>query len=196
MPLSHPVPAIATDPGYLLWAPLGTAEPTHAVASSVFSDDWLSVSGWVNLGATEEGHNFDMAYSTENVEIAESLDPVRIVTTGRTMTVAFALKSIHTNNIKRALNGGTITTTGTGATTMSVYTPPTLGQEVRCMLGWESEDHTERYVWYQAFMSGTVSIARRKGAAAATLPVEFSLELPSSGLPFKHVSAGVARLGA
>lgn len=196
MPLSHPVPAIATDPGYLLFAPLGTAMPTHAVTGSVFSDDWLGTAGWVLLGATEEGHNFDLAYATENIEVAESLDPIKIVTTGRTMSVAFALASIHSNNLKRALNGGTLTTTGTGATTMTKYTPPSLGQEVRCILGWESEDHTERMIWYQCFMSGTVSIQRRKGAAKATLPVEYSLEIPSSGIPFEHWSAGVARTGA
>lgn len=196
MALTHATPALATDPGYLLWAPLGTAEPTHAVTGSIFSDDWTAVSGWVLLGETEEGHNFDMAYTTENVEGAEHLDPLRIVTTGRTMSVAFALKSIHSNNLKRALNGGTITTTGSTGTTMSTYTPPGLGSEVRCMLGWESEDHTERFIWRQCFQSGTVSIQRRKGAAAATLPVEFSLEIPASGIPFTHVSAGVARLGA
>jgi hypothetical protein len=196
MALTHPVPTIATDPGYLLYAPLGTAEPTHAVTASVFSDDWTAVSGWIVLGDTEEGHNFDWSISTENVESAEHLDPLRIVSTGREGKVSFALVSIHSNNLKRALNGGTLTTTGSTTTTMTTYTPPALGQEVRCMLGWESEDHTERYVWYQCLQSGSVSIARKKGANKATLPVEFSLEVPASGNPFKHISAGVARLGA
>lgn len=193
MPLTHPVPAIATDPGYLLWAPLGTAEPTHTVTGSIFSDDWTSVSGWVMLGATEEGHNFDWTTDTEPVEVAEILDPIRYVSTGRTGSLSFALASIIMSNVKLALNGGTVVSSGATTTLMKSYTPPALGAEVRCMIGWESEDHTERLVAYQCFNTGTVSITRRKGAEKATLPLEFSLEAPASGLPFKYLTAGAVR---
>lgn len=186
-----PVPAIATDPGYLWWAPAATAEPTHTVAGSVFTDAWPGA--WLLLGATEEGHNFNWQTSTEQITVAEFLDPIRYVSTGRTGSVAFALASITATNLKRALNGGTITTTGTAATTMSAYTPPALGAEVRAMIGWESQDSTERLIAYQTFNTGQVTVNRRKGAAKATFPVEFALEVPSSGLPFKYLTAGVSR---
>ncbi len=87
-------------------------------------------------------------------------------------------------------------TTGATTTTMTTYTPPALGQSVRCMIGWESQDSTERLVAYQCFNTGTVEIARRKGAAKATIPVEYALEVPTTGQPFKYVTAGVDRLGA
>lgn len=189
-----PVPTIATDPGYLFWAPLGTAEPTNTVVGSVFTDAWPS--GWIALGATEEGHSFSWTTSTDQIEVAEFLDPIKYVETGRTGSIAFALASVTLTNLKRALNGGTVTTTGTTTTTLATYTPPVLGASVRCMVGWESQDSTERLIAYQCFNTGTVEIARRKGADKATLPIEFALEVPSSGVPFKYLTAGVARLGS
>jgi hypothetical protein len=189
-----PVPAISTDPGFLFWAPLGSAEPTNTVVGSVFTDEWPVA--WKLLGATEEGHNFSWSTTTETIEVAEFLDPIKYVTTGRTGSVAFALASITAENVKRALNGGTLTTTGSTTTTKTEYTPAAMGAEVRCMIGWESQDSTERLIAYQCFNTGTVSIARQKGAAKATLPVEFGLETPASGVPFKYVTAGVARLGS
>jgi hypothetical protein len=191
MTLSIPVPAIATDPGYLFWAPLGSTEPTHAVTGSVFTDAWPGA--WALLGATEEGHAFTWSTSTETIEVAEFLDPLKYVETGRTGSIAFALASIVMSNMKRALNGGTVTTTGTTSTTLATYTPPALGASVRCMIGWESQDSTERLIAYQCFNTGSVSIARRKGAAKATIPVEFALEVPAAGVPFKYVTAGATR---
>jgi hypothetical protein len=187
-------PALATDPGFLFWAPIGTAEPTHAVTGSVFTDAWAAA--WIRLGATEEGHSFNWQTSFDPVTVAELLDPIKYVTTGRTGSLSFALTDFHSNNVKRALNGGTLTTTGATTTTMTTYTPPAQGAEVRCMLGWESQDGTERLIAYQCVNTGQVSISRRKGAENANLPVEFQLEAPSTGLPFKYITAGVARLGA
>lgn len=188
-----PTPKIATDPGFLFWAPLGTAEPTHSVTGSVFTDAWPAA--WVVLGATEEGHSFTWSTSTEPVEVAELLDPIRYVETGRTGSLSFALSSITLQNLKRALNGGTVTTTGLTTTTMTTYTPPKLGENVRCMIGWESQDSTERLIGFQCFNTGSVEIARRKGAAKATIPVEYALEVPASGNPFKYLTAGADRAG-
>lgn len=186
-------PAIAVDPGFLFWAPLGTAEPTHAVTGSVFSDAWPVA--WIRLGATEEGHTFNWQTTTEPITVAEILDPIKYVETGRTGSFAFALADFTMTNVKRALNGGTVTTTGTGATTMSTYAPPALGAATRCMVGWESQDATERLIAYQCFNTGSVSIQRRKGSNKATLPIEYTLEAPATGQPFKYLTAGVARLG-
>jgi hypothetical protein len=162
--VTMPVPAIAVDPGYLFIAPLGTAEPTHTVVGSVFTDTWPAP--WKLIGATEEGHNFTFSTSTETIEVAEFLDPIKYVETGRS---------------------------GSIATTMASYTPPALGASVRQMIGWESQDSTERLVAYQCFNTAGVSIARRKGAAKATIPVEFALEVPTSGAPFRYLTAGATR---
>ncbi len=186
-------PLLATDPGFLFWAPFGTAAPAHAVVGSVFSDVWPAA--FVRLGATEEGHAFNWQTSFEPVEVAELLDPIKYITTGRTGSLAFALSDFHMQNVKRALNGGTVTTTGTTTTTMSTYTPAAQGAETRCMIGWESTDATERLICYQAINTAQVAINRRKGADNVALNAEFQLEAPASGNPFKAISAGVARLG-
>lgn len=186
-------PLLATDPGFLFWGSVGTAEPTHTVVGSVFSDTWPAP--WVRLGGTEEGHTFNWQTTFDPVTVAELLDPVKYVTTGRTGSLAFALADFHLQNVKRALNGGTVVTTGATTTTMSVYTPPAMGAETRCMIGWESTDGTERLIGYQCINTAQVSISRRKGSDNANLPMEFALEVPTSGLPFKYITAGVPRLG-
>jgi len=49
------------------------------------------------------------------------------------------------------------------------------------MLGFESEDHSERWIFRQCFQTGDASIQRQKGANNATISVEFTLEKPASG---------------
>lgn len=187
-----PINAIATGPGYLYWAPLGSDMPTNTVAGGVFTDTWPVA--WLLLGATDKGSEFNYELSTDNVEVAEILDPVQVVSTGRTISKTFDLAQISMSNIKRALNGGTITTTGSGATQLNEYTPPELGAEVRAMIGWESQDSTERLVGVQCFQTGKINIARQKGADKATLPMEWTFERPSDGSqPFKYWTAGAAR---
>jgi hypothetical protein len=189
---AHSVPLLATDPGFLLWAPLGSTIPTDTVTGSVFTDAWDVA--WVPLGSTDAGHNFNWQTSTSPIEVAEYLDPLQYKTTGRAGSISFALANFIASNWKRMLNGGTLTASGTGATSLAQYSPPATGAEVRSMIGWESEDHTERLVIFQCFNTGQVTVTRQKGAAKAVLPVEFSIEQPAAGgAPFRYSAAGAAR---
>jgi len=164
--------AISLGPGYLYVGPLGTTEPTD------LSTAWTAVSAsWGTIGYTESGSEFTYNPATATVEVAEELDPVAVVTTGRASSVKFAMSEVTATHLKTAMNGGTLTT-GTGIVT---YEPPDLGTEVRCMLGFESEDHTERWVYRQCFQTGTISIARGKGNANANIATEFTLEKPATG---------------
>lgn len=183
--------ALALGPGYLFHAPLGTAAPTNTVAGSVFTDAWTT---WVCLGITDNGHEFSYDLKVDPVEAEEYLDPVAYVSVGREVGFAFAMAQLHATNMKRAMNGGSITVTGSGATTLNKYSPPKVGAEVRCMIGWESTDGTERMVAYRCLQQGSIKIARRKGADKATIPVEFKLEQPSDGTdPFNYWTAGTVR---
>ncbi|MFJ8690279.1 phage tail tube protein [Micromonospora wenchangensis] len=186
-----PKNALSFGAGWLYWAPLGTSVPACTVSGSVFTDTWPV--GWVLLGVTREGHEFNYELSTEDVEAAEYLDPIATVTTGRTAGMSFEMMQIHATNLKRALNGGTIATSGSGATLRSELTPPAMGQETRCMLGWESQDLTERLYAEQAFQTGSLSIARRKGADNAGLPTEWRFEPAADGNPYHHIFAGAVR---
>jgi hypothetical protein len=164
--------SIALGPGYLYAGPIGTTEPTDLVTA------WSVVSAaWLPLGYTETGSEFGYALATGTVLVAEELDPIAIATTGRTATVTFNLSQITIANLKLAMNGGVINTVGATTT----IEPPDLGTEVRTMLGWEAEDHSERWIYRQCLQSGTAKITRQKGNTNATIATTFSLEKPASG---------------
>lgn len=171
--------ALALGPGYLYVNPLLDAdEPVN------LTDDWADVDpGWILLGYTETGSEFNYALTSGNVEVAEELDPVLISTTGRTSTVTFTMAEMTASNLALAMNGGVIiiaeNTPGTDPDIVIVE-PPDIGSEVRVMIGFESEDHTERWVMRQCFQTGTMKIVRAKGTTIAGIAVVFSLEKPAT----------------
>lgn len=187
-----PKGALAFGAGRLYYSALGVGLPSSAVVGSVFTD--TTWTGWSLLGVTREGHEFSYDLDTDTVEAAEYLDPLLTLSTGRTVGMSFELMNIHATNLKRALNGGTLNTSGSGSTLLSTYTPPKVGTEVRCQIGWQSEADDERILALQAFQAGSLTIARKKGADNATLPLEFRFEPDSvTGDPFTYYSAGTTR---
>lgn len=194
MPVTLATPTILTDPGYLLWAPLASSEPTNTVVGSVFTDTWPVA--WINLGATEEGSEFNYESKVEAVSVAEFFDPIRYATTERSGSFAFNLADYTLNSLKRAFNGGTLATvSGAGTTLLSSYVLPTPGNEVRAMIGWESLDRTMRIICYQTLQGGAVKTAFKKPPAFAVIPCQFNFEVPTSGVPIKLYTAGTARVG-
>lgn len=167
--------AVSLGPGYLYIADLGTTEPTDLVTA------WATVStGWVALGYTKTGSEFKYTTATDAVLVAEELDPLQNTSTGRTSSVTFALAEMTATHLMYALNApSSYKTTAGGVTT---FEPPDLGTEVRRMIGFESEDHQERWVYRQCFQTGDMTITRNKGADSAALACEFTLEKPATGL--------------
>jgi hypothetical protein len=191
-PAAVAVPNLLVDPGWLFWAPIGTAIPTHTAAASKFSDAWAAA--WLPLGATAEGSTFQYEVEVEAMSVAELFDPIKYATVARSGNLSFALADWTLTNLKRALNGGTITTTGTGATSVNALDLPAPGAEVRAMLGWESADSTVRMVIYQALSSGTIESVFQKAPDFAQIPCTFNFEMPPGGTqPFKPWTAGAAR---
>lgn len=192
MPVTvDPNKILSGQPGVLYAAPLGTALPLNTVAGSVFTDAWAAP--WVPLGPTDSGTALNHAATTANVEVAEQIEPVKIVTTGRADSIAFALAHFTLGNYKLALNGGQLTVTGTGATQLNEYAPPDAGAEVRTMLGWQSDDSTIRLVCFQCFQTGNVAPSFDKGVAKAVLACTFGMEKPGTGPNFKLWTAGANR---
>lgn len=187
-----PKDALAFGAGWLYASAPGQAFPAHTVASSVFSVV-PNPAIWFLLGVTREGHELTIDLSVDPVEAAEYLEPIQNVTTGRTVTIATDMMQMHVGNWLRAFNGGTATPSGSGATLLTSYRLPQLGQETRIQLLWESTDSTERWTAASAFQQGSVSISRRKGADNASLPVEWTLEPDTNGDPFLPHFAGAIR---
>lgn len=187
-----PKNALSFGAGALFYANLGAAvAPTNTVAGSVFTDNWAVQ--WSLLGVSREGHTLNIEYESDTVEAAEYLDPLLNVITSRNIGMEVDLMQVHMTNFKRVFNGGTLSTSGSGATLLTTYTLPKIGQEVRCQLGWEASDYTERWWGMQCFQVGEVSIQRRKGSDNASLPVTFNMEPDGSGEPIYFAGAGATR---
>ena len=73
--------------------------------------------------------------------------------------------------------------------------PPDLGTEVRRMMGFESEDHTERWIFRQVFQTGDTTITRAKGSSNATIAMEYTLEKPATGSKLFKAMLATARTG-
>jgi hypothetical protein len=170
---------VQLGPGQLYLNVLGSPGPVN------LSTAWSALTvPWIPLGYTAEGSEFTYEVSSDVVEVAEELDQIDEAETGRTIGLSFALAEMTAKNLKTAMNGGTITT-GTGIVT---FEPPALGQTVKVMLGWESENAKERWVFHECKQRGAISIARRKGAEKATIPVDFGVYKPAAGgAPFRVI---------
>lgn len=167
--------AISTGPGILFIASGGSAEPTDLITA------WPSA--WTNLGYTKEGNTYSHQPKVAAIEVAEEFYPIGYVTEAYESMVKFKLAENTASNLKRALNGGTITV-GSGFVT---FEPPAPGAEVRVMIGFQSQDGQERVVFRQCFQQGAIETDRKKGADYATIPVEFKLEKPAGLQPWKHM---------
>jgi hypothetical protein len=183
-----------TDPGFLYLAPAATAFPAGVVSGSKFTDSPSAT--FVEVGATEDGSKFKYAPSIEAISVAEFLDPIKWRTVSREGSMSFNLADYTMMNLKRAMNGGTLSTvSGAGATLLTKFVPPVLNAETRQALMWESGDSTMRIFFYQTINVADVESAFAKAPAFAVYPCEFRMEVDASGNTFEVYSAGTARLG-
>ncbi len=195
MPAVIPQPQILTDPGSLWISALGTAEPTPESEAGKFSDELPPA--WLLLGPTDEGSTFSDSVDTDTITVAEFLNAIRNVVTGRTSSLSFALASWTLSNYRRALNGGVaaIAPVGTAGSEVTSLEPPVEGSETRAMLMWESTDNTLRLMGRQCFQTGEVSTDFRPSPEKALIPCEYAFEQPSTGLrPWKMWTAGTQRV--
>lgn len=185
------LPMLLTDPGFLYWAPLGSALPTPVSTASVFSDIWPVA--WIPMGMTESGTDFESNLTVSPVLAAELIDPIGYRTTAREGTLSFQLLALTATNLAHAFNGASTTVTGAGATTITKLDPPAVGSEVRAMIGFESLDSTFRFVAYQVFNSGSIKLQFNKAPAKTSIPWTGKMEKPASTQPWSMWTAGAAR---
>lgn len=186
---------IKTGPGKIYYAPLGTAIPAFTAALSKIVGAWTS---WLEVGGTEGGLTYNESTSTEQIRVAESAYPVKIVTTEKAGSIAFSMAHLNDLNWKLAMNGGTIVSTGATTTKLNTYVPPLVGSEVRVMLGFQSVDDDEVLIWPQVFNGGSVEVVRGTLESMAAIPVEFGAELPDPAVlttPYKRWVTGALAQG-
>lgn len=162
-------------PGKLYIAPIGTTEP------ATFTEAWDAA--WVPLGYTDEGSVFNYEVSVDNVEVAEELDPIARVTTGRDASIEFALAEITLKNLTIAFNGGIIADLDTG--TDWEFEPPDLGNETRVMIGWDAYNDPAqndlRMIFRRCLQGGSIGLENRKGVQKSLIAANFQLEKPLDG---------------
>jgi hypothetical protein len=181
---------IETGPGIIRYAPLGTPIPAVTAAASKVVATWTS---WVAPGATDAGMTYTESAETSDIKVAESVYSVRTVTTGKSGRIAFVLNEIDDLNWQLAMNGGTITTSGSGPTKLNAYVPPLIGAERRVMLSFQSLLDDEIIVWPQVFNVGSVEYVRGTYETKAGLAIEFNAELPDPAVlttPYKRWTTG------
>ncbi len=174
------VTRIRVGPGWLYGAPLTALEP----ADGDLTTPWATVdTSWFPFGYTQEGHSLTAATSYEGIEVAEELEPVRYDKASAENTLEFAMAQLTAQNASIAWNGGTIVTTGSGASTVKTFKAPNITvTPTEIKLGWEAFDGKERYVFGRTINTGDIEIARRKAPDKAMIPVSFKCMTPLSGL--------------
>lgn len=171
-------------PGKLYIAPIDTAEPAD------HTSPWDAA--WVPLGYTDEGSVFNYEISMDNVEVAEELDPIARVTTGRDAGIEFALAEITYKNLTLAFNGGLVVGDGQAWE----FEPPELGKETRVMVGWDAynnpADNDLRMIFRRCLQGGSIGMENRKGTQKSVISANFQLEKPLDGKPILVIFGGPA----
>lgn len=168
-------------PGKLYIAPLKDGLGAATAEPLAHNDAWPA--GWVPLGYTDEGSVFNYELSVDNVEVAEELDPLARVTTGRDASIEFALAEITLKNLTIAFNGGIIADADTDADWE--FEPPDLGNETRVMIGWDAynafADNDLRMIFRRCLQGGSIGMENRKGTTKSVIAANFQLEKPLDG---------------
>ena len=168
--------AVKTGPGLLYIAEIGTAEPISLTGALD--------AAWIPLGYTTEGSAGTFGRTTENVEVAEELDPVAVQATGRVLTYTFTLAQDTAKNLDYVNNGGTIVNAGQ----FFSFEPPALGTEKYRMLLWqdlEPSATTRRLLFRKVQQTSESESPRRKGNTITGWPVVFTAFKPTGAEPWK-----------
>lgn len=167
---------VRVDVGTLYVAAIGTTEPTAS------SDLSALPSAWREVGYTEDGSVFKYDIKSEDIEVAEELDPIRSIITSRTGMLEFKMAQASRRNLALALNVG-----ASEANDATVLEPPDPEDMVRCMLLHVSNDDqaVRGTLFRQCFNVGGLELDFAKAPKKLLLPVSFKVEKPTGSAPFK-----------
>ena len=165
--------------GALYVAPVGEPFPSHFATPS---------GNWYHVGYTDGGVTVEYATEEVEIEVDQELDPVKIMETGRSLTVAATLAQINSRLLQEAFAGGTITPIDPDGIPNSgdeydQYTPPAIGASVARALLFDGVDETSRPVRLlvpEAKVQGTRTIGFVKDNKA-NIQVTWRMLVPAAG---------------
>lgn len=164
--------------GTLYVAPAGTAFPAGPGTAPAVA--------WEDIGYSDDGWTFGIDRSFEDIEVAEEFDPIKILPTGREMTLAGVVVQVTVEAIQTALAGGTITTVA-GPPAVSKYVPPAADAapvEKALLLRSDAPTGTGKKRDIQmprAISVGAIEIPHAKAPARRQLAISFRLIKPTTG---------------
>lgn len=165
--------------GTVYVAPVGTAAP--ADFSAAYS------ATWVNLGyCTEDGVSFAPNMDLKEVMAWQSTRPVRRAVISRTEEISFGLLQWSATTLPVALGGGSVATSGTGATEKHTYTPPDLGDEpdYRALsIAWTDGDKDYRLFAPKALVTDLAEFSLTR-TDESPLPLTFATMAEAGVAPF------------
>lgn len=160
-----------------LWvAPLGTSEPASASAAIP--------SAWRPVGYTEDGSVFTSESTSEKVNVAEELRPIRSVQTAIAEAIQFSMAEVTRRNLALGLAAA-----ANADNDAQAIGPTAVGSQVAVAIMWEKndpvggnyDDTNIRHIFRQCKQVAAVEIAHRKAPQKALIPVRFEIELPDAG---------------
>lgn len=137
---------------------------------------------FIEAGYTKDGSTATLNPKYDPVEVAEELDPIDYAPSQRTITIDFTCAEITAQNISKAMNGGTITTS-TGEVT---FEPPASGAAPTYVsILWISDLKDEMWLYRRCLQTGDSKMDRKKGADPTGIPVSYQVLTVAGKAPFK-----------
>lgn len=163
---------VRIGPGALYAAPYGTDLPTDIGTAG--ADPTLDAA-FQEIGFTTEGSALTYSQTSDGVEVAERLRPIKSIITGVEMTFEFTMAQLNPQNLALAMNADPTDRIVTTATSVT-FKWPKAGGTSRVSLVWVADDGLEMLVLAKCFAGGDISIPRRKGVDPAAVGVTFTIE--------------------
>lgn len=164
--------------GTLYVAPLGEAFPTTP-ATAVAGN-------WADIGYSENGWSFAVDRTFEDIEVAEEVDPLRVLKTAQSISMRGVAAQASLEVLQIAFGGGTIAD-DTPSAGFRTYSPPA------------SASFTERAVFLRVdappgdgtnnrdiqcqrvVATGAVEVPHDKAPAISVVAIDFRLLIPAAG---------------
>lgn len=149
-----------------IWkAPTGTTLPTDA--SSAYAGAFVNL-GWISDG----GFQIDQSLKTKPITAWQSIETVRLISTGLERSVTFEALESNKNTVALAWNNATITAGSGGAYTMSLSSS-TLSSEFILGIDWNDGTTIQRIVFPRATLKALPKIKyARTDAVSYTLEIQ------------------------
>jgi hypothetical protein len=149
--------------GHIWQAPVGTTIAAGVAAlSGTFVDMGYTTDGGVTITQT---------VSTTDIPTWQDVNPIRILTTGRSIQIAFELEQFEPTNVIAAFGGGSLAQTST----LGTVTLPVTGSNASYALvvDWSDGSSNFRFVFPKVQPDGAVSLNLQRGATV-NLPITFT----------------------